>query len=110
MRYLFILFSFISINTIAQKSKNNAKPKLVVGIVLDQMRPDFLVRFNQKFSDLSPQAFVKELLMDRCGMRGLVVGDDFHFGKNRAGNFDVLHEGQLKFSNQVVLMHFKCSV
>lgn len=50
MRYIIILLTFFATNVFAQKSKNNAKPKLVVGIVLDQMRPDFLVRFNQKFS------------------------------------------------------------
>ena len=50
MRYLFILLTLLSINSSAQKAKNSTKPKLVVGIVLDQMRPDYLVRFNKKFS------------------------------------------------------------
>jgi predicted AlkP superfamily pyrophosphatase or phosphodiesterase len=50
MRYLFILLSLLSIHLSAQKAKHNVKPKLVVGVVLDQMRPDYLIRFNKKFS------------------------------------------------------------
>jgi predicted AlkP superfamily pyrophosphatase or phosphodiesterase len=50
MRYLFILLTLISIQLSAQKAKNIVKPKLVVGVVLDQMRPDYLIRFNKKYS------------------------------------------------------------
>lgn len=44
--FLSLLFGFfMSLSTVAQ----NQKPKLVVGIVVDQMRYDYLTRFNDKY-------------------------------------------------------------
>ena len=47
-----ILFSSVSSSTVAQ----NSKPKLVVGIVVDQMCYEYLYRYQSKFSD---KGFVK---------------------------------------------------
>ncbi|MDT0496318.1 bifunctional riboflavin kinase/FAD synthetase [Algiphilus sp. W345] len=49
-----------------------------------------LVRFCRRFASQSPQAFVEELLIRRLGVRALVVGDDFRFGRGRAGNLELL--------------------
>lgn len=35
----------------AQKKKGIARPKLVVGVVLDQMRPDYFYRYNERYSE-----------------------------------------------------------
>lgn len=48
------------------------------------------VRFKAEFSSMSPQAFIKELLVDKLGVKFLVVGDDFRFGVGRTGDFDML--------------------
>lgn len=48
------------------------------------------VRFGKEFSSMSPQAFIKELLVDKLGVKFLVVGDDFRFGVGRSGDFDML--------------------
>lgn len=45
-----LLLGFISFNVTAQKAKSE-KPKLVVGIVVDQMRYDYLTRFWDRFSE-----------------------------------------------------------
>jgi len=52
MKHIYILvFCVISLTCKAQKNKiSNNKPKLVVGIVVDQMRYDYLTRFEHKFS------------------------------------------------------------
>ncbi len=45
---------FMSVITIsAQKNKNSQveRPKLVVGLVIDQMRWDYLYRFYDKYGD-----------------------------------------------------------
>ena len=49
-----------------------------------------IVRFNQAFADSDPEYFVKEFLINRLNVKFLVVGDDFHFGKARRGNFALL--------------------
>jgi predicted AlkP superfamily pyrophosphatase or phosphodiesterase len=50
---LLIIFS-ISINTLAQKNTTTnttaSKPKIVVGIVIDQMRWDYLYRYSNRYS------------------------------------------------------------
>jgi riboflavin kinase/FMN adenylyltransferase len=62
--------------------------------LLDEQGIDRLIcmRFNQKFASMSPEAFIHDLLIDRLGVRFLVVGDDFRFGCKRAGDFAMLKE------------------
>ncbi|MCX2726140.1 riboflavin biosynthesis protein RibF [Thermomicrobium sp. 4228-Ro] len=48
-----------------------------------------LVRFDRSFAALSPEEFVR-LLVNSAHPVEIVVGDDFHFGRNRSGNPDVL--------------------
>lgn len=49
-------------------------------------------RFDLSIANLSANDFVKKLLVDRLGVRHLIVGDDFHFAKNREGDFEALTE------------------
>lgn len=48
------------------------------------------VNFTVKFAGQSAEHFIENLLVKKLGIKHLIVGDDFHFGKNRAGNFDML--------------------
>lgn len=41
--------------------------------------------FDAALASLSPQAFVREVLVAQLGLRGVVVGEDFRFGAGRAG-------------------------
>lgn len=47
--------------------------------------------FNRKLSNLEPEAFVEDILVRGLGVRHLVVGDDFRFGKNRRGDWQLLN-------------------
>ena len=51
-----------------------------------------VARFTREFSQLSPQAFIDEVLIAALGVRHVVVGDDFHFGHRARGNFVALQE------------------
>jgi len=48
------------------------------------------VPFNQILADLSADDFIESILIDGLHAQHLVIGDDFRFGKNRAGDFDLL--------------------
>ncbi|HIG66020.1 MAG TPA: bifunctional riboflavin kinase/FAD synthetase [Methyloprofundus sp.] len=61
-----------------------------------------IVNFNQRFADLDPAYFIQEILVERLNVRYLVVGDDFHFGKARRGNFALLQEAGHKFNFKVI--------
>ncbi|MBU2869342.1 bifunctional riboflavin kinase/FAD synthetase [Colwellia sp. E2M01] len=48
------------------------------------------VNFNAKFANQSAEYFIDNLLVKKLGVKHLIVGDDFHFGKNRSGDFSML--------------------
>lgn len=50
-----------------------------------------LLPFNRELAALSPQAFVKDVLLNRLQVRRISVGSDFRFGANREGDVTLLH-------------------
>jgi riboflavin kinase/FMN adenylyltransferase len=48
------------------------------------------VNFTAKFANQSAEHFIENLLVKKLGIKHIIVGDDFHFGKSRAGNFSML--------------------
>lgn len=63
---------------------------------------DYLVcfRFDEKFSAITAEEFVKDILVKKMGVKAVIVGDDFRFGAKRAGDFSLLKRmgAELKFS------------
>jgi predicted AlkP superfamily pyrophosphatase or phosphodiesterase len=51
MRYLFRFFAIFFISNLSFGQGNSENPKLVVGIVVDQMRYDYLTRFENRFGE-----------------------------------------------------------
>ncbi len=48
------------------------------------------LRFNHQLANTEAEDFVQELLIKKLGVRCILVGDDFRFGRNRRGDFDML--------------------
>ncbi|PHQ23906.1 bifunctional riboflavin kinase/FMN adenylyltransferase [Marinobacter guineae] len=48
------------------------------------------LRFNQAFRSYSAMGFIEDILIEGLAVRHLVVGDDFRFGCDRAGDFALL--------------------
>ncbi|VAW94496.1 FMN adenylyltransferase / Riboflavin kinase [hydrothermal vent metagenome] len=61
--------------------------------------------FNKKLAAMSAQDFIQEILIDGLGVQFLVVGDDFKFGHNRQGDFELLQQAGKKNDFKVVNMH-----
>ena len=51
-----------------------------------------IVRFNRALANLEPEQFIQQILISKLNVKHLVIGDDFHFGKARRGNFNLLKE------------------
>lgn len=66
------------------------------------------VRFNADFAAQSPDHFIRGLLVDKLGVRFLVVGDDFRFGQNRGGDFAQLTRAGRAFDFEVVSTQSWC--
>lgn len=73
-----------------------APPRLTTGVerleILAQTPIDYLVllRFDRRLAGLSPEAFVREVLIERCRVRELVIGHDHGFGRGRSGDVETL--------------------
>ncbi len=60
--------------------------------------------FTPEFSKLSPEEFVKNILIDKLDVKVIVVGFDFGFGYKRAGNAQVLRELSEKYGYELVVI------
>jgi len=56
-----------------------------------------LFRFDNAFARQSAEDFIKNTLVDRLHARHLVIGDDFRFGHQRQGTFELLGKASKKF-------------
>jgi riboflavin kinase/FMN adenylyltransferase len=55
--------------------------------------------FDEKMRGIDATSFVQKILLDSLNVRQLIVGENFHFGMNRAGNIEQLMQAaeQLPF-------------
>ena len=61
-------------------------------------------RFNKAFAALSADQFIEQVLMGGLRARHLIIGDDFRFGKGRAGDFALLQVAGRQFGFSVEAM------
>lgn len=48
------------------------------------------IPFTRTFAAISARDFVERILVNKLGMKGIVVGRDYSFGRNREGNLELL--------------------
>jgi len=61
------------------------------------------IPFTLEFAALSAEQFVSDLLVQKIGIKAIVVGEDYRFGKNREGNIDLLNRFGLKYRFEVIV-------
>ena len=61
------------------------------------------IPFTREFAALSAEEFVGDLLVGKIGMKAIVVGEDYNFGKNREGNIDVLKAYGPRYGFEVIV-------
>jgi riboflavin kinase/FMN adenylyltransferase len=61
------------------------------------------VPFTREFAAITATEFVQDTLMRRIGMKAMVIGEDYAFGRNREGDFDFLRKqaGRMGFELSV---------
>jgi riboflavin kinase/FMN adenylyltransferase len=60
--------------------------------------------FNRALAQMEADDFIQRVLIDGLGVRYLVVGDDFCFGKGRSGDFAMLQQAGAAHGFEVVNM------
>lgn len=60
--------------------------------LLEELGVDHLIitPFSRDFSNQEPEAYIRDVLVNRIGTKKIVIGYDHHFGKDRKGNFNDL--------------------
>ena len=61
-----------------------------------------VVKFDKNFAATSPENFVEQLVQNSKPLREICVGHEWSFGKNRAGNLDLLQKLGTRFDFNVV--------
>ena len=49
-----------------------------------------LLRFTPAFAAMTPEAFIQKVLVEGLGVKHLLIGDDFRFGRERSGDYLLL--------------------
>lgn len=80
------------INTVEEKAE-----------MLEKLGVDHLIitPFTRDFSNLSPDEYIREILVETIGLKNLIVGYDHRFGKNRSGGMKELLESATKYGFEV---------
>ncbi len=63
------------------------------------------LRFDRRLAERDAAAFVQDILIDGLGVRHLVIGDDFRFGRGRGGDFAFLRAAGREHGFEVVNTH-----
>ncbi len=76
-------------NAPARLTRFREKMQALAATPLDRV---VVARFTRAFSQLSPEAFIDDVLVKALDVRHVVVGEDFHFGHRARGTFMALEE------------------
>jgi len=81
------------------------KIKLLSGQKLDQL---IVVETTREFLALDPEEFIKQILQEKLGLRHIVEGETFNFGRRRSGTMMNLMETAEEFGFQAHLVPAQC--
>lgn len=71
----------------ARLTKFREKFELIAARGIDRL---LVLPFTRELAAISPKQFVTEYLVERLGIKALIIGDDFRFGSGRGGDFAIL--------------------
>jgi riboflavin kinase/FMN adenylyltransferase len=81
-------------------TRKDQKTELIAAAGMDSL---IYIPFTRAFAAISAHDFVKETLLDRLGMKIIVVGPDYTFGKNREGDVPFLKKMAEKYNFEVII-------
>lgn len=60
-----------------------------------------IIPFDLEFAAIPPAEFIEKILVGKIGMKKIIIGYDYAFGRNREGNFQMLSSYGKTFSYEV---------
>jgi len=75
-----------------------------------QIRPDYLLflEFNRALANMSASQFIEDILIAKLDIKAVIVGDDFRFGCDRQGDFNLLKTYGEKHGFSVINIESHC--
>jgi riboflavin kinase/FMN adenylyltransferase len=93
--------------------KQNGHPPLITlyeqkAELIERTGIDVLIciPFNKAFASMSADQFIRDLLVNRIGMKAIVVGKDYSFGKNREGTIDMMRSYAPDYGFEVIVANW----
>lgn len=90
--------------------KQNGHPPLITlyeqkAELIERTGMDVLIciPFTREFAALTAEEFIRDLLVGTIGMKAIVVGEDYSFGKNREGDIDLLKSYAPEYGFEVIV-------
>jgi riboflavin kinase/FMN adenylyltransferase len=67
---------------------------------------DYLIciPFSRDFAEIPARSFVRDILVDRIGVKKIMIGYDYAFGQNREGNVDLLRQLGIEYGFEVEMI------
>lgn len=90
--------------------KNNRPPLITLyeqkAELIERSGIDILITipFTRKFATITAKQFVGDLLVGKIGIKAIVIGQDYTFGKNREGNVALLKFFAESFGFEVIVI------
>jgi len=78
--------------------KQHANPRLMSLreklVILQSYGIDWVLclRFNDRLANMTAEQFIQDILLQRLSIQHIIFGDDFAFGNNRTGGFELLQQ------------------
>jgi len=74
--------------------------------IIEAMGIDYLIYedFNLSFSSMTPEEFVKNILIDRLNVKEIVMGKNSTFGKDKSGDINVMKKLAKKYGFNLTIV------
>jgi riboflavin kinase/FMN adenylyltransferase len=71
--------------------------------IIEKLGVDILlcVKFDKTFANLEPEAFIKDILIERLRVKEIIIGPDYRFGKAKKGDIELLRREGKKYGFRV---------
>ena len=66
-----------------------------------------ILDFNEEFRSLSPKEFISQILYRKLNTKYIVIGEDYHFGKNAEGDIKTLARFEDEFDYETFVIDFE---
>lgn len=75
-------------------------------MIFENAGVDYLIEypFYQEIADMDPEAYIKEVLVDRIHAKCIVAGDDVSYGKRGAGDCTLLQAKAAEYGYDVIII------